>query len=173
MKTGEKVFIYSAFAALIGLLSFAAYSVNKNVNLLKNATIKLLDVKLDTKSSKKWVIGFLFSFENKSNIDIEITGYSCDLRVNNILVGKAISSTSQYVLAHTESQLIITAAFDPSLIWKGLLNTGFIQTLIDYKNIGASISGVVSAKHSSFAIQNIPIQHEVKVSDYLDKTPAV
>ena len=166
-STNDKIFIYGLFTSLVVLLGVAAYHINKNVGLLKEAVIKLTGIKFSMGKPDLWAVDFIFSFQNKSDIDIEITGYNFDFMVDGVMIGKVISGTQQYIAANSTSPLEVVAAFNPKLVWKNFLDPKFLETLADYKNVGVSLRGYVSAKHKSLTIQNIPVNYSVKVGDYL------
>ncbi len=168
-RTVEKIVIGSLFGSLLLLLGVAAYHVNKNIGLLKDAVIKLAGIKFKLAKPDLAVVNFTFSFQNKSDIDIVVTGYNFDFKVNNIFIGKVVSNTSQYIAAYTTSPLEVVGAFDPKKVWGDFLNPEFLKSLADYKNIGVSLKGYVSAKHKALSIQNIAVEYTVKVGDYLDK----
>ena len=170
MKTGEKIFVYGLFTGLVALLGVAYYNVSKNIGLLKSAVIKLTDLRFNMSKPDLWAVDFIFSFQNKSDIDIEVTGYNFDFMVDGVMIGKVISGTQQYIAANTTSPLSVVAAFNPKQVWKSFLDPKFLETLADYKNVGVSLRGYVSAKHKSLTIQNIPVSYSVKLGDYLGTT---
>ncbi len=167
-STGEKIFVYGLFTGLVALIGVAFYNVSKNISLLKSAVVKLADIRFKMSKPDLWVVDFIFSFQNKSNIDIEVTGYNFDFMVDGVMIGKVISGTQQYIAANSISPLEVVAAFNPKQVWKSFIDPKFLQTLFDYKNIGISLKGYVSAKHKALTIQNIPVNYSLKLGDYLD-----
>lgn len=175
--TGERIFIVGMAATFLALLGIAAYKISSNVSLLKKSVIKLVNLKLNTKSNTDWSVTFVFSFQNKSNIDIEVTGYAFDFKVNGIPIeGKVIGNTPQYIAANTTSNLNVEAAFNPSKILSGFMNPDFLKSLsgalaggldgLKSMDIGFALNGFVNAKHKGLSVQNIPVNYNVKLSDF-------
>ncbi len=165
---GQKAFLYGAIVALVGLICFAGYKIYENVNLLKHAVIKLVNVKFSAVSSEQWVLTFILSFENKSAIDIEVTGYKFDGMVNDVQVAKIVNTTSQYIAANATSNLNVVMSFNPKLIWKNFVNENFLKTLLgNYKEMSAGIKGTISAKHQGISVTDIPLDYKVKLGDYI------
>jgi LEA14-like dessication related protein len=171
---GEKIFLWSVFAGLAGVVVFGAYKVKQNFDLLRAAKINLVNVRLDTKDSGAWILTLIFSVINKSSIEVEVVGYNINVSLNNVKVANTKNSTAQVVKASTYSELAIPVTFNPKTIWLTFIDPKMWQGLLkgDTSNMGIDIKGVISVRHAGITINDLPIDYQVKLNDYLGgKTP--
>lgn len=164
----EKVALYGLFGGLAILIAYAGYKIYSNVILLKQTDVSLADVKFDSSNPDAWKITFVLNVHNKSSIDIEVTGYSFDFKINNALISKIANTTAQYIAAEKTSQLDVVATLNPKTVWKDFANIDFLKNLLgNYKNMTAGISGHISAVHQVVKLSDIPINYTVKLGDYI------
>ena len=167
-SSGEKFFVNTLFASLGIFAIVTGVYVYNAVNKLANAVVKLKKVLFRMPETDTWALDIFLDVDNKSDIDLLVTGYNFDLTINGKKVSTITNKTSQAVAANAVSQLEIIAAFQPSKVWANVGSLEFIANLIaNYSNMQIEIKGVINVSHNWLAFTNLPIDYSFKLGDML------
>ena len=155
------------FGGLIALVAYGAYKVKQNIDLLKSAKITLVNVKIDAKNALSWSLSIVLGVENKSEIEVEVVGYSVDVKLNGVDVASSKNKTSQIVAANGKSQIVIPVSLNTKGLAGVLTNSKMWQSIFkgDISGIFIGVKGAISVSHSGVTINDIPIDFQEHLSD--------
>ena len=161
-SSGERFFTRTLFAAIGVMAVVVGVYIYDGVNKLSNAVIKLKKVFFRMPELDTWVLDFFFSVDNVSDIDLTVTGYVLDMKVNGKHVSTIINKTSQYIAARGISEIEVLATLKPSRLKKEAGAIEFIAGLFDYKNMQIDITGYLSVQHNWMTVTNIPVSSVIQ-----------
>ena len=166
-SSGERFFTRTLFAAVGVMVVIAGVYIYNGITKLSNAVIKLKKVLFRMPELDTWALDLFFSVENTSDIDLNVTGYVLDMKVNGKHISTISNKTSQYIAAKGISEIEVIAVLKPSQLKKEAGAAEFIIGLFDYKNMQIDITGYLSVQHNWMTITNIPVSYSFKLGDML------
>lgn len=169
-SSGERFFTRTLYAAVGVMAVIAGVYIYNGMTKLSNAVIKLKRVLFRMPELDTWALDFFFSVENTSDIDLTVTGYVLDMKVNGHHVSTIANKTSQYIAAKGMSVVEVIAVLKPSQLKKESGTLEFIAGLFDYKNMQIDIAGYLSVQHNWMTITNIPVSYSFKLGDMLSSS---
>ncbi len=169
-SSGEKFFTRTLFAAFGVMAVITGVYIYSGMTKLSNAVIKLKKVLFRMPELDIWALDFFFSVENKSDIDLTVTGYVLDMKVNGRHVSTIANKTSQYIAARGISEVEVIALLKPSKLKKESGTLEFIAGLFDYKSMRIDITGHLSVQHNWMTITDLPVSYSFKLSDMLSSS---
>lgn len=155
----KKVIRISSLIAGTGLLAYGFYRhFAYQTELLKQFCYKIENYKLLKVTNKSIIMRFDIAIENKSDLEIKISGYDLDLYLNTKKVISVKSKNKVVIKPKSFNNIKVYAEFDPSLKFK----LDYLLQLIGYfmiskESIDISVKGKISASSGFLRAANVPI----------------
>lgn len=151
----------------LALTGFGAYLYYKRqVNLLKNMSFSIQDVKILEKSPEKWKAQITLLVRNDSDIPFTLTGWNFDLLINNEQVSKITDNKKDISVGANGGVTPLTFVADFSPKQFGLLD--IVAQLIDTgKNTNITLDGNVSVYSGLLMSNKSPVNITWKLQDFM------
>ncbi len=173
----KKGFIIGALILFGSVIAYAAYSIKKQVGLVKNMKVGFAGIEALDFNLSNVILKIKLSIQNVSDITVQTKTIRIDVFVNNQRLGDSptvFQSYAQTLKPRTTSIVEFQVSFNPITTITGIASTpDAVLKLLDFKSINIKLDGYISGSADGVSFENIPIQLDGNVGDLmgLPKTP--
>lgn len=159
MKTGYKIAIGTL---LLGGFLF----IRRQVKLLYGISYKIKKIAVGSITVDKLELIFDLDVLNKSSIGLDVTGYSFDVFINDLLVAKVVNKDIRHLNPKSSAIVSMKIVTSPKKVFK-LENINTLLSVLKPDTMKIKLQGIISAQAGILNITNIPIDYENSLANML------